>query len=207
MRKIQMYGVLGILLLCALHCFAQPKSTPAEQWKRFEQAEAPLIKLENDKSRALEEAQEQIEQDYRQRRDKRTDKRDEETYQRQLQVRNKFDPLITQAIQHYQLVLAECIEEEVRVPLKDNKLPTILHKESAKYTEEARLNKTQGIVILSVLFQTDGKVTDIQLVRGLPDGLTEKAYEAAVKMAFRPAIKQQSFVAVRKNLEFLFKLY
>ncbi len=85
--------------------------------------------------------------------------------------------------------------------------PTILYKEKAKYTEEARQNKVQGTVVLNVVFTGDGRVTNIRVVRGLPDGLTEKAIEAAQKIRFRPAVKNGSPVSVRGNLEFTFNLY
>jgi len=85
--------------------------------------------------------------------------------------------------------------------------PTILYKEKAKYTEEARQNKIQGTVVLNVVFTADGRISNIRVVRGLPDGLTEKAIEAAQKIRFRPAVKNGSPVSVRGNLEFTFNLY
>jgi TonB family protein len=86
-------------------------------------------------------------------------------------------------------------------------LPKILYKERAKYTEEARRNKVQGTVMLSAVFTTDGRVVDIRVIRGLPDGLTETAIEAAQKIRFLPAIKNGAPVTVRATLEFNFALY
>lgn len=85
--------------------------------------------------------------------------------------------------------------------------PTILSREKARYTEEARQNKVQGTVVLSVIFQADGRITNIRTIRGLPDGLTEKAIEAAQKIRFQPATKNGQAVSVRGNLEFTFNLY
>jgi TonB family protein len=92
-------------------------------------------------------------------------------------------------------------------PMTNSLKPTILYKEKAKYTEEARQNKIQGIVILNVVFTADGRITSIKVVRGLPDGLTEKAIEAAQKIRFQPAVKAGQPVSVRGNLEFSFNLY
>ncbi|HKX32462.1 MAG TPA: energy transducer TonB [Blastocatellia bacterium] len=92
-------------------------------------------------------------------------------------------------------------------PMSNALKPTILYKEKAKYTEEARQNKIQGVVTLSVVFGSDGVVSQIRVVRGLPDGLTEKAIEAAKKIRFQPAVKNGSPVSVRGNLEFTFNLY
>lgn len=92
-------------------------------------------------------------------------------------------------------------------PMTASLSPTILYKEKAKYTEEARQNKVQGTVVLNVVFTADGRITNIKVVRGLPDGLTEKAIEAAQKIRFQPAVKAGQPVSVRGNLEFTFNLY
>jgi TonB family protein len=85
--------------------------------------------------------------------------------------------------------------------------PTILYRERAKYTEQARLNKVQGTVMLTIVFSADGRIRDIRTVRGLPDGLTESAIEAAQKIRFHPAVLEGKPVSVRATLEFTFNLY
>jgi TonB family protein len=92
-------------------------------------------------------------------------------------------------------------------PMTANLKPTILYTEKPRYTEEARQNKIQGTVVLSVVFTADGRITSIRVVRGLPDGLTEKAIEAAQKIRFNPAVKNGAPVSVRGSLEFTFNLY
>ena len=74
-------------------------------------------------------------------------------------------------------------------PMTASLRPTILYREKAKYTEEARQNKIQGIVVLQVVFNVNQQITDIRVIRGLPDGLTEKAIEAAKKIRFNPAVR------------------
>jgi TonB family protein len=85
--------------------------------------------------------------------------------------------------------------------------PKITYREKAKYTEEARDNITHGTVLLNVVFGSNGSISDIKVVYGLPYGLTEKAIEAAVKIRFEPAIKDGQPVNVRLNLEFKFQMY
>lgn len=85
--------------------------------------------------------------------------------------------------------------------------PTIIYRERAKYTEEARANKIQGSVLLQLTYTFDGRITDIRVVRGLPDGLSESAIEAAKKIRFQPAVKNGQPVSVRGNIEFNFTLY
>jgi TonB family protein len=92
-------------------------------------------------------------------------------------------------------------------PMTASLRPTILHREKAKYTEEARQNKIQGAVVLQVVFNVNGSITDVRVISGLPDGLTEKAIEAAKKIRFNPAVKNGAPVSVRGSLEFTFSLY
>ena len=85
--------------------------------------------------------------------------------------------------------------------------PTILYREKAKYTEEARQHKVEGTVMLTIVFGADGGIHDIRTVRGLPDGLTETSIEAAQKIRFHPAVQNGKPVSVRATLEFSFALY
>ena len=85
--------------------------------------------------------------------------------------------------------------------------PTILYREKAKYTEEARQHKVEGTVALTVVFGADGRIHDIRTVRGLPEGLTETSIEAAQKIRFQPAVLNGKPVSVRATLEFSFALY
>jgi TonB family protein len=85
--------------------------------------------------------------------------------------------------------------------------PTILYREKAKYTQEAKDNQVEGMVVLNAVFGADGQLGEINVVRGLPYGLTEKAIEAAKKIRFNPAVKDGRPVSVRGSLEFSFSLY
>src|SRR5262249_30695088 len=82
--------------------------------------------------------------------------------------------------------------------------PTILYREKAKYTEDARQHKVEGTVVLTVVFGADGRIHDIRTVRGLPDGLTETSIEAAQKIRFQPAVQYGRPMSVRATLEFSF---
>jgi len=97
------------------------------------------------------------------------------------------------------------INEDI-LPMTADLRPTILYREKAKYTEEARNNGVQGTVILSIVFNVNGKITDIKVVRGLPHGLNENAIEATKKIRFKPAVKDGKPVSVRGQLEFTFIL-
>ena len=87
-----------------------------------------------------------------------------------------------------------------------NLQPRILFKEKAAYTEEARKNGIRGSVSLNIVFGADGHIYNIQVIRGLPQGLTETAIEAAKKIKFRPAIKNGTPVNVRMQVVYEFNL-
>lgn len=93
------------------------------------------------------------------------------------------------------------------LPMKADLRPEIIYRERAKYTELARANRVQGNVALSMVYTKDGEITDIRVIRGLPDGLTLSAIKAAQVIRFKPATKDGKPVNVRGTVEYNFTLY
>lgn len=85
--------------------------------------------------------------------------------------------------------------------------PRILSKPQPSYTEEARKNQITGTVVLKVVLTAGGEVTNIQVISGLPDGLSERAIVAARQMKFVPAMKEGHPASVYYQLEYNFNLY
>ena len=56
--------------------------------------------------------------------------------------------------------------------------PKIIHREKAVYTCKAKEEKIEGRVILQVVFNKNGRVTDIIPIKELPYGLTEQVYSS-----------------------------
>jgi len=83
----------------------------------------------------------------------------------------------------------------------------ILSRPEPQYTEEARRNQVTGTVILRAVFSAGGTVTNIKAVKGLPDGLTEKAIAAARQIKFVPAQKDGRNVSQYIQIEYNFNLY
>jgi TonB family protein len=83
----------------------------------------------------------------------------------------------------------------------------VVTKPEPRYTEEARKNQITGTVILRAVFTSSGAVANIHAVSKLPDGLTEKAIEAARQIRFIPASKDGRFVSMWMQLEYNFNLY
>jgi TonB family protein len=85
--------------------------------------------------------------------------------------------------------------------------PTITYREKARYTEAARHDHVQGVVVLLATFLADGRITNIRMLKGLPQGLTEEAVKAAQRIRFTPALKNGVPVTVQARLEYTFNLY
>jgi TonB family protein len=83
----------------------------------------------------------------------------------------------------------------------------IISKPEPDFTEEAQENDTQGLVRLRAVLWKDGAVKNISVIKGLPDGLTEKAIAAARKIKFRPARKDGREVSMWVTLEYNFTIY
>lgn len=63
----------------------------------------------------------------------------------------------------------------------------ILSKPLPQYTEEARQLRVQGEVVLSVVFQADGTLRVMGVVKSLGHGLDQMAEQAASQIRFKPA--------------------
>jgi TonB family protein len=83
----------------------------------------------------------------------------------------------------------------------------ITFKPEPGFTEDARKNNVTGTVRLRAVLSASGEVTSISIVKGLPDGLTEKAIAAARQIKFRPAQKDGRTVSQYVVLEYNFNIY
>ncbi|MGH9900619.1 MAG: energy transducer TonB [Pyrinomonadaceae bacterium] len=83
----------------------------------------------------------------------------------------------------------------------------ITAKPEPGFTEEARKNNVTGAVKLRLVLASSGQVTQISVVKGLPDGLTEKAISAARQIRFQPAQKDGRAVSQYVTVEYNFNIY
>ena len=83
----------------------------------------------------------------------------------------------------------------------------LISKPEPQYTEDARKNQVTGTVVLKVVFASNGTVSNIRTVSGLPYGLTERAIAAARQIKFVPATKDGHQVSMWMQLEYNFNLY
>jgi hypothetical protein len=61
-------------------------------------------------------------------------------------------------------------------------------------------------VRLIVVFRSSGKIGAIEVIEGLPGGLTEKAIEVAKALKFKPATYSNKAVIVWSEIAITFKL-
>ena len=86
------------------------------------------------------------------------------------------------------------------------KAPEKISAPDPVYTEEARMARIQGVVILQTIIDIAGNVTNIRVLKGLPSGLTESAVEAVKSWRFRPATLEGKAVPVHYMITISFSV-
>lgn len=85
--------------------------------------------------------------------------------------------------------------------------PIPIYKPEPPYSEEARKAKYQGTVVLWIVVDTQGNVSDVRVVKPLGLGLDEKAVETVRTWKFKPAMRNSIPVNVRVMVEVSFRLF
>lgn len=88
----------------------------------------------------------------------------------------------------------------------DIKAPRVLNRVEPQYSAEALKARVQGIVILEALIDENGRVNEINVLKGLPFGLNEAAMEAVRQWKFEPALHNGIPAKVLFNVTINFKL-
>lgn len=82
----------------------------------------------------------------------------------------------------------------------------LLSKVDPLYPEAARRAGVEGTVVLDALVGANGRVKEVQVLRGLPLGLSESALEAVRRWQYRPARGRSGPVASHKTVRIVFTL-
>ncbi len=88
-----------------------------------------------------------------------------------------------------------------------NKPLNLISKSRTLYTDLARKNKIEGVVILQVEFLANGKIGKMSAIKGLPNGLTEQFLGTAREIKFEPAMKNGIPQTVTKSVQYNFTIY
>lgn len=83
----------------------------------------------------------------------------------------------------------------------------ILYKPEPPYTEAARKKGVSGVVSLRVILSSTGRVTEVEVLKSLPNGLTESSIRVARQLRFFPAEKDGRSVPQYMLLENNFNIY
>jgi TonB family protein len=84
-------------------------------------------------------------------------------------------------------------------------LPRILHVYLPQYTDKARNNGVEGELIVRALFQSDGKIKNLKVEKGLGYGLDQRAVDAVRRIGFLPAQSEGKDVDAYAQIIFNFK--
>jgi periplasmic protein TonB len=85
--------------------------------------------------------------------------------------------------------------------------PIPIFQPEPAYSEEARKAKYQGTVVLWIVVDPAGNVTECRVVKPLGLGLDEKAVETVKTWKFKPALKNGAPVNVKVSVEVSFRLF
>ncbi len=85
--------------------------------------------------------------------------------------------------------------------------PVAIYKPEPPYSEQARKAKYQGTVVLWIVVDAQGNVTQAQVVKPLGMGLDENALRTVKTWKFKPALRNGSPVPVRVMVEVSFRLF
>lgn len=88
----------------------------------------------------------------------------------------------------------------------DVKAPVVIHRVEAAYTEKARNERIEGIVIIEAVIDRTGHVRDANVLKPLPDGLDQAAIDAVKQWTFVPGTLNGVPVDVLYNLTINFHL-
>lgn len=114
-----------------------------------------------------------------------------------LQLKKDDKPKPPEVVDGERIYIAREVDERAR----------IRNRPAPGYTREARKHLTRGTVVVRCILSADETVKHIEVLTGLPDGLSEKAIEAARRIKFTPARKDGKPVSVWILLEYRFNIY
>jgi TonB family protein len=95
-------------------------------------------------------------------------------------------------------------ERTVFTPQEVTRKARILKRVEPQYTMAASGAGVSGVVVIRAIIAPDGRLRNIRVIRGLPNGLTEEAIKAARETTFQPAIKDGRLVSQHIQIEYNF---
>jgi TonB family protein len=97
-------------------------------------------------------------------------------------------------------------ESIYRAGLDGVSLPRCTYAPNPPYSEEARKLQLSGIILVDAVINSEGKLENVRIVRGLPDGLNDRTIATMKTWRCNPALKDGKPVPTRVQLEVNFNL-
>ncbi|HEV8610743.1 MAG TPA: TonB family protein [Thermoanaerobaculia bacterium] len=97
-------------------------------------------------------------------------------------------------------------EPPIEQPGESVEPAVVVEKVDPPYPEPAIRAQVEGSVVLDIGIDENGRVTDVQVARGLPFGLSEAAAGAVRQWRYRPARSPEGPIPSRKTVRILFTL-
>ena len=95
---------------------------------------------------------------------------------------------------------------KAQAPPRGIKRPVVVDMKKAEYPESAQAKKIQGDVVMDVVIDAQGKVSDVAVVKKLADELDAAATAAIKASTFRPGLKDGKPVPVKVTITVTFRL-
>ena len=115
----------------------------------------------------------------------------------QLQLKKSDKPSLPEVVDGERIYKSKEVDQKARITSKP--LPA--------FTREARRHATRGTVVLRLILAADETIKHIEVIDGLPDGLSERAIDAARRIKFTPAVKDGKPVSVWILVEYRFSVF
>lgn len=85
--------------------------------------------------------------------------------------------------------------------------PRVLYQPVPSYTQEARMVRAEGIIVLGVIISEEGTVEVKDIIRPLGGGLEESAIETCKTWKFAPSLQNGIPIKFKSIIEVVFRLY
>jgi TonB family protein len=118
-----------------------------------------------------------------------------------------FTPAFPKVLLHYGQMDNQQAQRDPNRMQPGDTPPKLIHNVEPMYSEQARRQKIQGVVMISMIVTEQGEPADLHVEKSLGYGLDEKALEAASKYRFKPALRDGNPIPMRITVEMNFRLY
>lgn len=86
-------------------------------------------------------------------------------------------------------------------------MPSCYNRPEPGYSDAAGEARFQGTLLLEATIRSDGNISDIKVLRGVPFGLNDQARKTVAGWKCKPALLNGTPIATRVPIEIMFRLF